>query len=218
LATVELLRASGASCVVVDRDSAADITADISSAAGCEKAISGAADSLGGIDALFISAGGGSYASIEKTDEELWHRTLALNLVAAGLLTKAALPALRNSKRASVLVTASAAGRQGYPAFSAYSSANAGLIHWARGVARELGPSGIRVNSISPGPIDTPMLRSGAPADTDLEEWKTELASRTCLGRVGTAQEVANLAAFLISDLASFVSGTNIEIDGGETA
>lgn len=217
-ATVELIRASGAACVAVDRDAAADVVADISTATGCEAAIDGAADALAGIDALFVSAGGGVYASIEDTDEQVWHRTLALNLVAAGLLTRAALPALRRSARASILVTASAAGRQGYPEFSAYSSAKAGLVHWSRGVARELGPSGIRVNSISPGPIDTPMLRAGAPSGADVEAWKANLASRTCLGRVGTAQEVANVAAFLISDLASFVSGTNVEIDGGETA
>lgn len=217
-AAAEIVTASGGQCVVVDRDPSADIVADISSTKGCNQAIDGAAEQLEGIDALFISAGGGAYASLEDTDEEVWNRTLSLNLVAAGLLTKAALPFLRQSHRASIVVTASAAGRQGYPEFSAYSSAKAGLIHWARGAARELGSSGIRVNSISPGPIDTPMLRAGGPADVDATAWKKNLATRTCLGRVGTAQEVANVAAFLISDLASFVSGTNVDVDGGETA
>lgn len=217
-AAAEIVRSSGGQCVVVDRDSRADVVADISLTDGCNQAIDGAVEQLEGIDALFISAGGGSYAPLEDTDEEVWNRTLSLNLIAAGLLTKAALPFLRQSHRPSIVVTASAAGRQGYPEFSAYSSAKAGLIHWARGAARELGPAGIRVNSISPGPIDTPMLRDGAPADVDAMAWQKNLATRTCLGRVGTAQEVANVAAFLISDLASFVSGTNVDVDGGETA
>jgi NAD(P)-dependent dehydrogenase (short-subunit alcohol dehydrogenase family) len=204
--------------VGVDIATTADIRADITTAEGCEGAMAAAIESLGSLDGLVITAGGGPYASIEATSAETWQHTLALNLVAAGLLTSAAPPALRTSQRASITVTASAAGRQGYGLFTAYSAAKAGLVHWSRSAARELGSEGIRVNCISPGPIDTPLLRAGGPAGVPLEEWTRTLAARTCLGRVGTADEVANVAAFLTSDLASYITGTIVEVDGGETA
>ncbi|PDQ35802.1 MAG: hypothetical protein B5766_04950 [Candidatus Lumbricidophila eiseniae] len=218
LASIELLTRSGASTISIDIASSADVVADITDADDCDAALAATLESLGGLDALFIAAGGGSYASIEDTTAAVWEHTIALNMVAAGLLTRAALPALRESKRGSIVVTASAAGRQGYGLFTAYSSAKAGLVHWSRSAARELGPQQIRVNCVSPGPIDTPLLRAGGPEGIDPADWQVTVARRTCLGRVGTAEEVAQVAVFLMSDLASYVTGTVIEVDGGETA
>ena len=217
-ATTDLLRASGASALTVDVNKSADVVADITTSNGCVHAVAESVRRLGGLDALIVCAGGGSYTSIEETDVEVWGRTLTLNLVSIGLLTKAALSALRESGRPSITVTASAAGRQGYGLFSAYSSAKAGVVHWSRSAARELGGEGIRVNCVSPGPIDTPLLRAGGPEEVDADEWKRTLAKRTCLGRVGTAAEVANVIAFLTSSLAAYVTGTTVDVDGGETA
>ena len=120
-------------------------------------------EQLGGLDGLAITAGIAGYASIEDTDAARWEHTLNVNLVAAGLLTRHALAALVASRAASIVVTASAAGRRGYADFTAYSSSKAGLIHWSNAAARELGPRGIRVNCVSPGPIDTPLLRGPRP-------------------------------------------------------
>jgi 2-keto-3-deoxy-L-fuconate dehydrogenase len=217
-ATTDILRASGASVATADIKDSADVVADITTWHGCAFAVEESVKRLGGLDALVVCAGGGPYASIEETGMEVWGQTLALNLISTGLLTKAALPALRESRRPSITVTASAAGRQGYGLFTAYSSAKAGLAHWSRSAARELGAAGIRVNCVSPGPIDTPLLRAGGPAGVTVDEWKDVLATRTCLGRVGTAAEVANVIAFLTSDLAAFVTGTTVDVDGGETA
>jgi NAD(P)-dependent dehydrogenase (short-subunit alcohol dehydrogenase family) len=217
-ATLQVLEECGARPISVDRNPSAGIVADISDDDGCRAAAAQAIDALSGLDALIVTAGTGRYAALEDTDARLWQQMLSVNLVAAGLLTRYALPALRESRRASVVVTASAAGRQGYADFSAYSSAKAGLVHWARACARELGPSGIRVNCVSPGPIDTPLLRDGRPSQRDSGDWSEVLASRTALGRIGTASEVAQVIAFLVSDLASYVTGTTVDVDGGETA
>jgi len=213
-----LLRRRAATVVVVDSDPSAEVVADVGAEADCERAMAEAIAILGGLDGLAITAGITGYAGIEDTDSVLWRRTLEVNLVAAGLLTRHALAALRDSAAASVVVTASAAGRRGYPAFSAYSASKAGLIHWSRAAARELGPSGIRVNCVSPGPIDTPMLRGRRPEGADAAGWSEVLAERTSLGRVGRAEEVAEALAFLLGRRASYITAAVLDVDGGETA
>lgn len=160
-------------------------------------------------DAVICNAGVGVSSLVTDMPAEEIADIIGINLTGAILTAKASLPDMISEKRGNIIIMSSILGRRAGSCEAVYSATKAGLIGFGRSLAAEVGPSGIRVNVIAPGVIDTDMC-----ANFD-EETRKLLSSETPLGRFGTAEEVAGVALFLASDEASFISGQVIGTDGG---
>ena len=195
------------------------LKADVSSSADCENVIRTAIKSFGRIDILYNNAGVGfssplSMGDILDTPEEDWDRVLAINLKSMFLMCKFAIPEMIASGGGSIVNTASIAALIGSEAAHAYTASKGGMIALARALAVEFGPKNIRVNTICPGAIDTPML---APVLEPLRESGRPLMDSP-IRRLGTPEDIANCALYLASDESSFVTGAEFVVDGGYIA
>lgn len=173
--------------------------------------VSATAQALGGLDIAVhnVSGWGG-------TDEEAWRATFEVDMLGAVRLMEAALPALKQSPAGSVVFISTTAAVETFRGPRSYNAIKAGLIVHAKGLARELGPAGIRVNTVSPGPIfhkDGPWDRTQRENPAFFEQTRAGVP----LGRLGKPEEVANAVVFLASPAAAFITGTNIIVDGGFT-
>jgi acetoacetyl-CoA reductase/3-oxoacyl-[acyl-carrier protein] reductase len=164
------------------------------------------------IDLLANVAGITRDGALWKLSAEDWDAVLDVNLTAAWRVLRAVAPHMRAAGRGRIVQIASVNGLRGKFGQANYAASKAGLIGLTRAAARELGPKGITINAIAPGMIETPMAAALAPEV--LERARAE----ACLGRLGTPEQVADAALFLLSDAAAHVTGTVLCVDGGQLA
>jgi len=191
------------------------LEADISDADGNRRMAEETVAAFGGLDAMHANAAVQFMGSIEDTPEEQWDRVHATNLRGAFLGIKACQPHLRARGGGSIIITASVLGIVGDPDMPAYGAAKGGLRAMCRSLATSLGPENIRVNTICPGDVETPLLKEFFDFQPDPAAARQEITDRYPLRRFATPRDVANVAVFLASDDARYLSGIDIVVDGG---
>lgn len=170
--------------------------------------------SFGPLEAAFINAGYGRYGALIDMDFDQWKRHVDVNLNGGFLMATGAARAMVSGGRGgAIVVNASTAASHVCDLLGAYAASKAGLAMLARSLASELGGQRIRVNTILPGVIETSMTRSLL----DEPATRADVLSETPAGRLGTPDDVASLAAFLLSDAAGYITGAEILVDGGQT-
>lgn len=196
------------------------IAGDVSRPSDVQLLVGQAVDAFGGLDILHANAGVERYEELEKITEEAVDLVLAVDLKGVLLCAKYAIPAMRARGGGSIIMTASVQATHSLPGCVVYAATKAGVVAAARTLSLEVGRDNIRVNAISPGTIDTPML-SRDLADMDLQgadEFLQKVRDANTLGRIGTVEEVGAAVVFLASDAASYITASNLVVDGGFTA
>lgn len=160
-------------------------------------------------DTLVYSAGIAHVGLIQDMSPEEWDRLFNVDVRGAFLAVKAFAPDMISRQKGSIVFIASMWGEAGASCEAAYSAAKAALIGFSKALARELGPSGIRVNTVSPGVVDTDMMAGFSKEDREA------LRDETPLGRLGTSGDVASCVEFLASDRAAFITGEDLRVNGG---
>jgi NAD(P)-dependent dehydrogenase (short-subunit alcohol dehydrogenase family) len=191
------------------------ICADVSS----EESVARAFDEIEGlcqsIDILVNNVGVEFYKDFVSVSTADWEFQLAVNLRSVFLCCSRAVPGMIRARRGSIINTASVQAFATTGQTAPYAAAKAGVLGLTRDMARDLGPHNIRVNGICPGCIDTPMMERSLERNPDAHAARQKMAAAIPLGRLGTPHEIANAAAFLASDLASYISGISLLVDGG---
>jgi len=192
---------------------ATGVHSDVSDLAGLDRLYAAVAEQGRRIDVIFANAGGGSFSTLEQVTEQHFDEIFATNVKGLLFTVQKALPLLNDG--ASVILTGSTAGSVGNEAFGVYGASKAAVRSFARTWANELRGRSIRVNSISPGTIDTPGI-DGLAADAEQRaQLKGYLEGQIPLGRMGRPEEVASAAVFLASDESTFITGIELFVDGG---
>jgi NAD(P)-dependent dehydrogenase (short-subunit alcohol dehydrogenase family) len=189
------------------------IRADVSNLADLDALYAQIQREKGRLDVVFVNAGGGSFAPIGQISEEQFDQTFDTNVKGVLFTVQKALPLIPDG--GSIVLNASIVSVQGTPNFSVYSASKAAVRSFARTWTSDLKHRKIRVNVVSPGPIDTPGLSGLAQNEEQKNALYAQLAADVPLGRVGRPEEIAKAAVFLASDDASYIAGIELFVDGG---
>lgn len=196
--------------------SAVFIAVDVADPAAVEEAVAYAVAQFGGLDLLAHCAGMQSYGSAATTSVEAWGHTLAVDLDSAFYLSRSVLSHIQKRGGGSLVFTGSTQSLVAHRNSAAYVTGKHAIVGLTRSIALDFAASGVRCNCVLPGAIDTPMIRWGASRDPNPQKVLDACSSLALLGRMGTAEEVANVILFLLSDMASFVTGASFVVDGGQ--
>ena len=189
------------------------VQGDVSNLSDLDRLYATVKEKKGKIDVLFANAGAGEYAVLGSISEQHFDRIFAINVKGLLFTVQKALPLFQDG--GSIILNASIASIKGMPAFGVYSASKAAVRSFARSWTSDLKDRKIRVNTLSPGPIDTPILSGLASTEQELAQLKATLAGQVPMGRMGTSDEIAKVALFLASDDSSFVTGIELFVDGG---
>ena len=185
------------------------IRCDLGNPYDAERAIQEAEGAIGGVDILVNNAGIAQSGLLQETSQKEWDRLIAVNLTSIFVCSRLLIPDMVRQGSGRIVNISSIWGMVGASCEAAYSAVKAGVIGLTKGLAKELGPSGITVNCVAPGVINTDMMK-----EYD-EETKRELAAETPLGRLGTPRDVAAAVLFLSGEGGSFITGQVISPNGG---
>jgi NAD(P)-dependent dehydrogenase (short-subunit alcohol dehydrogenase family) len=189
------------------------VQGDVSKVEDLDRLYSAVKEQKGRVDIVFANAGGGTMAPLGQITEEQFDKTFGANVKGLLFTVQKALPLMREG--GAIILNASIVSMKGMPAMSVYSATKAAVRSFARSWTVDLKGRHIRVNTVSPGPIETPGIDSMAKTAEERSRFRTTLASMVPLGRMGTPDEIAKAATFLASDDSSFVTGIELFVDGG---
>jgi len=220
LAVGELLVARGAQVVSLDLNPQTDgsihgIACDVSDAASVDAAVSAAAEHLGGIDIVVNNAGMGAQGSVADAPDDEWMRVFDVNVVGMARVSRAALPHLLDSSSAAIVNVGSIAAWAGLPQRAVYSATKGAVHALTLAMAADHVRQGIRVNAVAPGTADTPWVQRLLAKADDPEAEAAALAARQPMGRLVSAEEVAESVCYLASPACGSTTGTILGVDGG---
>lgn len=228
LAAAKAFAREGAQVAVTGRDegtlksaekeigsSALAIRADAARIADLDAAMAKVRDQFKRIDALFVNAGIGKFVPIAEVTEAMFDEIVTINLKGAFFTVQKALPLM--ARGSAVVLNASINAHIGLPGTTVYGATKAAVVNMAKTMSADLAERGIRVNAVSPGPVETPIFGRAGISSEQSRQTKEWLQNQTLVKRMAEPEEIAEAVLYLSSDVSSFVVGTELVIDGGMT-